>query len=95
MEAEDSDARRRIEAQQARVTELVQSVKRELGDAETPTGPERRDSSTLGDAGATEASERERDLGLLDDLEAELAELESALRRIDDGVPDVEVPRSS
>src|SRR5680860_411059 len=83
MEADPSDPRRRIEAEQARVSGLIHSVRRELGDPEEFAGSEAGDHGQRGADGATETFEREKDLGLLDDLEAELAGLEAALGRID------------
>lgn len=81
----EPDPRPRIESEHARVTGLVHSVKRDLGDAEEFVSGEPGNHEQRGADGATETFEREKDLGLLDDLEAELAELEAALGRIDDG----------
>lgn len=81
MDAEE--ARDRLKAEQHRVEELVHEIRAELGVPE--------DASELADYdqhpadAASETFERERDLGILEDLEAELAEIEAALARIDDG----------
>jgi len=81
----DSDvARERVEAERARVTQLMSELRGELGS-------EGDDSSELADYdqhpadSATETFEHEKDLGILEELESELAELQAALQRIDDG----------
>jgi RNA polymerase-binding transcription factor DksA len=81
----DSDeARERLEAEQVRVEGLVQELRgglRSEGD----------DSSELADYdqhpadSASDTFEREKDLSILEQLEAELAELQAALERIDNG----------
>jgi RNA polymerase-binding transcription factor DksA len=79
---EPDEARRRLLAEQERVTGLVRELRTELGGG---------DSSELSDYDqhpadtATETFERERDLGLLGDLEAELSDIQDALERIDNG----------
>ncbi len=82
---DDAEARDRINAEKARVESLISGLKGELGaenesdDAEL-SGYDQHPADT-----ATDTFERERDLGLLDDLEAEFRELEDALGRIDAG----------
>jgi RNA polymerase-binding transcription factor DksA len=84
--ADTQRARRRLEAEQGRVEGLIQSVRGEFGD-----GSENDATSELAhydqhpaDMGS-ETFEREKDLSILEQLEAELAEIQAALRRIDEG----------
>jgi RNA polymerase-binding transcription factor DksA len=80
----DSDqARERLEAEQARVGELVRELRSELGADEE--GSELSDYDQHPADNATETFEREKDLSILEQLEEELAELEAALARIDAG----------
>ncbi len=78
------EARRRLLAERERVSGLVRELRTELG-----AGGD--DSSELSDYDqhpadtASETFEREKDLGLLEELEAELSELQDALERIDNG----------
>jgi RNA polymerase-binding transcription factor DksA len=82
---DDADARARIAAEQERVEGLIHSLRGELG-AENESGDaELSDYDQHPADTATDTFERERDLGLLDDLEAEFRELEAALKRIDAG----------
>jgi RNA polymerase-binding transcription factor DksA len=82
---EDSDARARIEAEQDRVSGLIRQVKRELGDEAESDESELSDYDQHPADSGTDTFEREKDLGLLDDLETEYAELEAALARVDAG----------
>ena len=81
----EPSARERIEAEQARVAGLDRRAPGELG------RPEDDDSSELADYDqhpadtGSDTFEREKDLSILEQLEDELAELEAALARIDDG----------
>ena len=77
---EHAAARERLEAEQARVQALVQGLRGDLGD-------EGDDSSEITDPADTgsDTFEREKDLAILEQLETELAELQAALARIDDG----------
>jgi RNA polymerase-binding transcription factor DksA len=84
--ADGDRARERLEAEQGRVQGLIRSVRDEFGD-----GSENDETSELSnydqhpaDAGS-ETFEREKDLSILEQLEAELAEIQAALRRIDEG----------
>jgi RNA polymerase-binding transcription factor DksA len=80
------EARQRLQSEKSRVLGLIAEVRGELG-----SGSESDELSELSnydqhpaDTG-TETFEREKDLSILDSLEAELDELEAALQRIDDG----------
>ena len=81
---DDDTARKRLLAEQERVSNLVRELRGELGS-------EGDDSSELADYdqhpadSATEPFEHEKDLGILEELENELAELQAALERIDNG----------
>ena len=83
---DEEEARRRLTGERERVTGLIASLREELGDTS-----ERDEIGEL--AGydqhpadmASETFEREKDLAILEGLESELAELEAALGRIDDG----------
>jgi RNA polymerase-binding transcription factor DksA len=80
------EARQRLLAERSRVEGLIHSVRGELGD-----GGENDQVSELADYDqhpadtASETFEREKDLSILEQLEAELGEIQAALRRIDDG----------
>jgi RNA polymerase-binding transcription factor DksA len=81
-----NEARERLLAEKSRVEGLVHSVRGGLGD-----GGENDQVSELADYDqhpadtASETFEREKDLSILEQLETELAEIQAALRRIDDG----------
>jgi RNA polymerase-binding transcription factor DksA len=78
-------ARARLDAERARVEGLIR-VKRDELDAERES-----DDAELADYdqhpadSASDTFEREQDLSILDGLEAELAEIEAAIARVDDG----------
>jgi RNA polymerase-binding transcription factor DksA len=82
---DDAEARDRINAEKARVENLISSLKGELGAENESDDAELSDYDQHPADTATDTFERERDLGLLDDLEAEFRELEDALGRIDAG----------
>jgi RNA polymerase-binding transcription factor DksA len=78
-------ARERLEAERARVEGLIEVKRNEL-DAENDS-----DDSELADYdqhpadSGSDTFEREQDLSILDGLEAELAEIEAAIARVDEG----------
>jgi RNA polymerase-binding transcription factor DksA len=82
----DSDAaRQRLEAEKTRVTGLIRDLHTELdGEAESDDAELSNYDQHPADS-ATDTFEREKDLGILDDLEAELAEIEAAIERIENG----------
>ena len=86
MSVDPDDARKRVMDEQARVEGLIHNLKDELGD-----GPENDELSELSDYDqhpadtASETFEREKDVSILEQLEDELAELQAALERIDQG----------
>jgi RNA polymerase-binding transcription factor DksA len=79
-------ARERLHAERGRVEGLIESVRGDLGD-----GSENEQASELSDYDqhpadtGSETFEREKDLSILEQLEGELAEIQAALRRIDEG----------
>jgi RNA polymerase-binding transcription factor DksA len=83
---DDRAVRERLVGEHERVSELVRELRGELGDED-----EREQMGELSgydqhpaDAGS-ETFEREKDLSILEQLETELAELEAALARLDEG----------
>src|SRR5438067_10944321 len=82
------DARRRLEAERARLGEVKDNF-----DAEHLTDESEDESISELSGGidqhqadvGTETFEREKDLSILEQIEAELADVEHALRRLDDG----------
>ncbi|HMF03594.1 MAG TPA: hypothetical protein VKH17_02180 [Acidimicrobiia bacterium] len=86
MSVDPDEARKRVMDEKARVEGLIHNLKDELGD-----GPENDELSELSDYDqhpadtASETFEREKDVSILEQLEEELAELQAALERIDDG----------
>jgi RNA polymerase-binding transcription factor DksA len=86
MSVDPEQARKRVMDEKARVEGLIHNLKDGLGDA-----PENDELSELSDYDqhpadtATETFEREKDVSILEQLEEELAELQAALERIDNG----------
>jgi RNA polymerase-binding transcription factor DksA len=79
------EARQRLHAEQTRVEGLVESVRAELGDEpENEQLAEPAYDQHIADTGS-ETFEREKDLSILEQLEAELAEIQAALQRVEDG----------
>ncbi len=79
------EARKRLEAEKHRVGGLIRELHGEL-DEEVESGEEELSNYDQHPAdSATDTFEREKDLGILDDLEAELAEIEAAIERIENG----------
>ena len=78
-------ARERLHAEQSRVEGLVDGLRTELGTSENDDISELSDYDQHPADTATETFEREKDLLILEQLEAELAELQAALARVDEG----------
>ena len=78
-------ARERITEEQARVQGLIDEVRTELGQSDEAAAAELSDYDQHPADSGSETFEREKDFSILEELEAELAELEAAMRRIDDG----------
>jgi RNA polymerase-binding transcription factor DksA len=82
----DPDATRdRLHAEQTRVEGLIDELKTELGAADEDGNSELADYDQHPADTASETFEREKDLSILEQLEAELAELQAALERVDAG----------
>jgi RNA polymerase-binding transcription factor DksA len=79
------EQRRRIEAERARVEALADGLRSEFGQTESEESAELADYDQHPADTATDTFEREKDLSILDQLEEELAELQAALERIDNG----------
>jgi RNA polymerase-binding transcription factor DksA len=78
-------ARERIMAEQERVEALARDLRTQLGQSESDEVSELADYDQHPADTASETFEREKDLSILEQLEAELAELEAALDRIERG----------
>lgn len=78
--------RRRLAEEQDRVHGLIAAVKGEMGDGtESESGGELSGYDQHPADSASDTFEREKDFSILESLEAELAEIEAALTRIDNG----------
>jgi RNA polymerase-binding transcription factor DksA len=78
--------RTRLEQEKQRVEGLIGELREELGDSnESDQVGELADYDQHPADEGSETFEREKDLSILESLEAELAEIEAALARIDDG----------
>lgn len=79
-------ARRSLEAERERVQHLISELRSQVGeeDEHEQVGELSGYDQHPADL-ASETFEREKDISILEGLEAELAELEAALARIDDG----------
>ncbi len=79
-------ARQRLRSEQERVEGLIQSVRGGLGDdSENEQVSELADYDQHPADTGSETFEREKDLSILEQLESELAEIQAALRRLDEG----------
>ena len=83
---DEAAARERLERERARVGELISELRGEGLDVEQSdlSGDVASFDANQEDQGA-EMVEREKDLAILEGLEADLAEIEAALQRLDDG----------
>src|SRR5262245_3984743 len=77
-------ARERITEEQTRVQGLIDGFRDDLAPDAGSAEPQDDHDQSPADGGS-DTFEREKDLSILEELETELAELEAALRRIDDG----------
>jgi RNA polymerase-binding transcription factor DksA len=79
-------ARRRLESERERVSGLVSSLRTEMdGSSNADARSELASYDQHPADQGSETFEREKDLSILEGLEAELAEIEAALQRVDDG----------
>jgi RNA polymerase-binding transcription factor DksA len=79
------EARKRLESEKARVAGLIRELHTDIDDEAESDDSELSNYDQHPADSATDTFEREKDLGILDDLEAELAEIEAAIERIENG----------
>ena len=79
------EARKRLEAEKTRVSGLIRELNTDIDDEAESDDSELSSYDQHPADSATDTFEREKDLGILDDLEAELAEIEAAIERIEHG----------
>jgi RNA polymerase-binding transcription factor DksA len=80
------EARQRLESERERVNGLISSLRDEMGNSTDPDSRSELASYDQHPADqGSETFEREKDLSILEGLESELAEIEAALQRIDEG----------
>jgi RNA polymerase-binding transcription factor DksA len=79
------EARQRVRAEYVRVEDLVRNLKAELDGETEGERSELADYDQHPADTASDTFEREKDLSILEQLEAELAEFQAALERIDAG----------
>jgi RNA polymerase-binding transcription factor DksA len=83
---DDDEARKRLEAERARVHGLIESLRGEgLDESEADQAGELAHYDQHPADTASDTFEREKDLSILERLEAELEEIEAALERLDEG----------
>jgi RNA polymerase-binding transcription factor DksA len=83
---DDTAARERLTAERERVAGLIGEMRTEgLDESESDQAGELSHYDQHPADTASETFEREKDLSILESLEAELAEIEAALQRLDDG----------
>jgi RNA polymerase-binding transcription factor DksA len=81
---EDDAARNRLQSEQERVHGLIHNLREEgLDQGQADSGDVSNLPDDQGDEG--ELFEREKDIAILEQLENELAEIEAALQRLDEG----------
>lgn len=86
MQPEELDAaRERLIAERDRVTALAANVRSDFAAEGGEDAPELSDYAQHPADTGTDTFEREKDLSILDNLEAELAEIEAALARVEAG----------
>ena len=79
-------AKEKLTAEKARVEGLVEELKHEVGDQdEADSAGDLSDYAQHPADSGTDTFEREKDIAIIDGLEAELNELQAALDRIDQG----------
>ena len=82
----EAEARRRLEEERARLTGVRDGLQGDLaGESESASLEELSDVDQHPADTGTETFNRERDLGIAESLDGELAEVEAALERLDEG----------
>jgi DnaK suppressor protein len=82
---DEDTARSRLDAERTKLHGLVEGLRTEMSQGETDQVGELSAYDQHPADLASETFEREKDLSILEGLELELAEVEAALRRLDDG----------
>lgn len=83
---DEAQARERLEAERQRIEGLISGVQDEgIGESASEQSGELADYDQHPADTASDTFEREKDLAILEQLEGELAEIEAALQRLDDG----------
>jgi RNA polymerase-binding transcription factor DksA len=83
---DEAQARERLETERQRVEGLIAGFQDEgLGESESDQSGELADYDQHPADTASDTFEREKDLAILEQLEGELAEIEAALQRLDEG----------
>ena len=83
---DEARARERLEHERTRVSGLIESLRDEgLGEEESAQSGELTHYDQHPADQASDTFEREKDLSILERLETDLAEIEAALQRVDDG----------
>ena len=82
---DSNEARERLEADKVRIEGLIREKRTELDDENESDAAELAHYDQHPADSATDTFEREKDLSILDGLEAELAEIEAAIVRIEHG----------
>jgi RNA polymerase-binding transcription factor DksA len=80
-----AQARQRLESERERVSGLISTLRDEVGTSESDQLGELADYDQHPADQGSETFEREKDLSILEGLESELAEIEAALQRVDEG----------
>jgi DnaK suppressor protein len=82
---DEDAARRKLDAEREKLQGLVAELRSETRQEDTRAAADLgADDQHSSDSG-NETNEQEKDLGILESLEVELAEVEAALRRLDEG----------
>jgi len=82
---DEAAIRRRLDTERERLTGLVAGLRAETGQEESEQVGELNSYDQHPADLGSETFEREKDLAILENLEHELAEVEAALKRLDDG----------
>lgn len=82
---DESDARARLGEEQARLAGVKEQLVVDTGETEQESLSELSSVDQHQADTGTETFEREKDLSILESVESELADVEHALRRLDDG----------
>ena len=84
------EAHKRLDAEKVRVSGLIRELHTDIDDEAESDDSELSNYDQHPADSATDTFEREKDLGLLDDLEVELAEIEAAIERIENGTSGID-----